>query len=93
MIVSLRTGERFGAGARAAEWDARYSERDGAMWRGPPNGRLVAEAADLTSGRALEIVGCGEGADAIWLAWRGWTVTGIELRFGRFPGAGGSRTG
>ncbi|MEA2703570.1 MAG: hypothetical protein QOD63_1515 [Actinomycetota bacterium] len=70
--------QRFGAAAQAAEWDARYSERDGAMWSGRPNGRLVAEVADLTPGRALDI-GCGEGADAIWLARRGWTVTAIDV--------------
>lgn len=70
--------ERFGAAAQAAEWDARYSERDRAMWSGRPNGRLVAEVADLVPGRALD-VGCGEGADAIWLAGRGWTVTAIDV--------------
>jgi SAM-dependent methyltransferase len=70
--------QRFGAAAKAVEWDARYSERDGAMWSGRPNGRLVAEIAGLTPGRALD-VGCGEGADAIWLARRGWTVTAIDI--------------
>ncbi len=69
--------QRFGA-TPAAEWDARYSERDGAMWSGRPNGRLVAEVADLAPGRALD-VGCGEGADAIWIARRGWTVTAIDI--------------
>ena len=70
--------ERFGAAGQAAEWDARYGERDGAMWSGRPNGRLVAEVSDLGPGRALDI-GCGEGADAIWLARRGWTVTAIDV--------------
>src|SRR6476661_40661 len=70
--------DRFGAAEQAAEWDARYGERDDAMWSGRPNGRLVAEVADLTPGRALD-VGCGEGADAIWLAQRGWTVTAIDI--------------
>jgi SAM-dependent methyltransferase len=70
--------QRFGAAALAAEWDARYSERDGAMWSGRPNGRLVADVAGLTPGRALD-VGCGEGADAIWLAGRGWTVTALDI--------------
>src|SRR5919106_4332544 len=70
--------QRFSGGPQAAEWDARYSERDGAMWSGRPNGRLVAEVADLTPGRALD-VGSGEGADAIWLARRGWTVTAIDI--------------
>jgi SAM-dependent methyltransferase len=70
--------EHLGAAERAAEWDARYRERDGALWSGRPNGRLVAEVAALTPGRALD-VGCGEGADAIWLAERGWTVTAIDI--------------
>jgi SAM-dependent methyltransferase len=63
---------------QATEWDARYRERGTAMWSGQPNGRLVAEVAALTPGRALD-VGCGEGADAIWLAQRGWTVTAIDV--------------
>jgi SAM-dependent methyltransferase len=67
-----------GAAAQAARWDARYRERAGAMWSGRPNGRLVAEVAGLSPGRALD-VGCGEGADAIWLARRGWTVTAIDV--------------
>ena len=70
--------QHFGAAAQAPEWDARYRERDGAMWSGRPNGRLVAEVASLAPGRALD-VGCGEGADAIWLAQRGWTVTAIDI--------------
>jgi SAM-dependent methyltransferase len=69
--------ERLGR-EQAAEWDARYSEGDGAMWSGRPNGRLVAEVGDIPPGRALD-VGCGEGADAIWLAKRGWTVTAIDV--------------
>jgi SAM-dependent methyltransferase len=70
--------ERSGAAAQAAEWDARYRERDRAMWSGRPNGRLLAEVAAVTPGAALD-VGCGEGADAIWLAQHGWTVTAIDV--------------
>ena len=78
MPEERRDEKRIGAPTRAAEWDARYRERDGAMWSGRPNGRLVFEVAGLTPGRAFD-VGSGEGADAIWLALRGWTVTGIEI--------------
>ena len=73
-----RDEQRFGTAAQAAEWDTRYSERDGAMWSGRPNGRLVAEVSEIRPGAALD-VGCGEGADAIWLARRGWTVTAVDI--------------
>ena len=60
-----------------AEWDRRYADRQ-QLWSGRPNGALVAEVADLPPGRALD-VGCGEGADAVWLARRGWDVTGLDV--------------
>jgi 2-polyprenyl-3-methyl-5-hydroxy-6-metoxy-1,4-benzoquinol methylase len=68
----------FAAVADAAEWDARSRERHGAMWSGRPNGRLVAEVAGLDPGTALD-VGCGEGADAIWLARGGWRLTAVDI--------------
>jgi SAM-dependent methyltransferase len=60
-----------------AEWDKRYADRE-QLWSGQPNGALVAEVAGLTPGRALD-VGCGEGADAVWLARGGWDVTALEV--------------
>ncbi|MCB1013569.1 MAG: class I SAM-dependent methyltransferase [Acidimicrobiales bacterium] len=69
---------RFAADRQAEEWDARYTEGEGTMWSGRPNGRVVAEVQGLEPGRALD-VGCGEGADAVWLASRGWTVTAIDV--------------
>lgn len=71
-------GEKHSGEGSPAEWNARYCERETAMWSGRPNGRLVAEVASRTAGRALD-VGCGEGADAIWLAQGGWTVTAIDI--------------
>jgi SAM-dependent methyltransferase len=59
------------------EWDGRYS-RAGRVWSGRPNGSLVAEIAGLDRGSALD-VGCGEGADAVWLAQRGWRVTALDV--------------
>jgi thioredoxin reductase len=58
-------------------WDAQYAARD-RKWSGDPNPHLVDVAAALTPGRALD-VGSGEGADALWLASRGWMVTGIDI--------------
>lgn len=58
-------------------WDAMYAER-AAVWSGEPNPQLVSEASSLSPGKALD-VGCGEGADAIWLAQRGWSVTAVDI--------------
>jgi len=58
-------------------WDELYRSRS-AVWSGNPNIQLVNEVSDLTPGSALD-VGCGEGADAIWLAERGWRVTAADI--------------
>jgi SAM-dependent methyltransferase len=58
-------------------WDDRYSSA-GRLWSGQPNPQLVAQTADLTPGEALD-AGCSEGADAIWLARQGWTVTAVDV--------------
>ena len=59
------------------DWDARYDE-EAQIWSGNPNQVLVDEVAALSPGTALD-VGCGEGADAIWLARQGWAVTAIDI--------------
>jgi SAM-dependent methyltransferase len=60
-----------------AEWDERYAST-AQMFSGRPNGALVTEVSGLQPGRALDI-GCGEGADAVWLAGRGWHVTALDV--------------
>ncbi|GAA1450062.1 class I SAM-dependent methyltransferase [Nocardiopsis tropica] len=61
----------------AQDWDEWYAGAP-AIWSGNPNRHLVAEAEGLAAGRALD-VGSGEGADAAWLAGRGWEVTAVDI--------------
>jgi SAM-dependent methyltransferase len=43
-----------------------------------PNPYLVSETSDLAPGTALD-AGCGEGAEAVWLASAGWQVTAVDI--------------
>ena len=61
----------------ASRWEERYASVE-QLWSGHPNDWLPELAADWPSGTVLEI-GCGEGADVLWLAERGWQVTGLDL--------------
>lgn len=70
-------GGSAGVGNSDAAWDERYAGT-GQVWSGQPNTVLVTEAARLTPGRVLD-VGCGEGADAVWLAGLGWEVTALDV--------------
>ena len=58
-------------------WEEHYGERD-RVWSGRVNVRLVEVVSTLEAGRALDL-GCGEGADACWLAERGWTVVAVDI--------------
>jgi SAM-dependent methyltransferase len=58
-------------------WDERYAGST-RVWSGQPNQRLVEQVAGLAPGRALD-VGCGEGADVVWLAEQGWLAAGVDV--------------
>jgi SAM-dependent methyltransferase len=58
-------------------WEQFYGERD-QVWSGRPNVVLVEEIEAMEPGTALDL-GCGEGADSIWLAGKGWQVTGADI--------------
>ena len=65
-------------GARErAMWNARYAEKE-FVWTATANRFLVAEAADLKPGRALDLA-AGEGRNAVWLAEQGWTALAVDF--------------
>jgi SAM-dependent methyltransferase len=59
------------------DWNARHGEA-GLLFGADPNRFLVAEVAELPPGRALDLA-CGSGRNAVWLAARGWKVTGVDF--------------
>jgi SAM-dependent methyltransferase len=61
-----------------ARWEQALREHGDRVAQRPPNRWLTAELADLEPGRALD-AGCGHGADALWLAARGWEVTAVDF--------------
>ncbi|WP_395309735.1 class I SAM-dependent methyltransferase [Mycobacterium sp. AMU20-3851] len=61
-----------------AEWDERYTAIVDRLPDYRPNATVVDEIGGRPPGRALDI-GCGTGADAVWLASQGWDVTAIDV--------------
>lgn len=60
-------------------WDRIWrGERAASMGTGEPNPHLIQQVGDLEPGTALE-AGCGAGAEAVWLAARGWQVTAADI--------------
>ena len=58
-------------------WDQRYRGRE-LVWTSEPNRFLVSETGSLAPARAIDLA-CGEGRNAVWLAERGWEVTGVDF--------------
>lgn len=63
------TGDEF--------WEAQYASTD-RMWSGRAYPALPEIVTGTAPGRSLD-VGCGEGADVLWLAGQGWDALGIDL--------------
>lgn len=59
------------------QWDERYGTEE-LIWKAEPNRFLVEELNALVPGKALDVA-CGEGRNAVWLASKGWRVTGADF--------------
>lgn len=60
--------------AVGATWDERYLVHG---WASDPDEELVELVSPLEPGEALDL-GCGTGRNSVWLAERGWRVTGVD---------------
>ena len=60
-------------------WDQIWTgERAGSMGTSEANPHLIQEVGGLAPGSAID-AGCGAGAETIWLATQGWTVTAADV--------------
>jgi SAM-dependent methyltransferase len=66
----------FRLGSRGYDW----MYRRGAPWESGPRSELVelVESGRITPGRAIDL-GCGAGADTVFLAGHGFDVIGVDL--------------
>ena len=92
-VISSQCGTAL-ACTRMEGWSARTgtasTARQGLLFGVEPNRFLVAEVDGLAPGRALDLA-CGAGRNAVWLAERGWTVTGVDFSDVALERRGGSR--
>ncbi len=71
-------GDRFDRDSWDRRWSAALRDNAHAVAQRPANAHLLAEAADLRPGSALD-AGAGHGAETLWLAARGWRVTAVDF--------------
>ena len=77
MHSGLVVGMSYSVSMDSTKWDDRYAETD-LVWGASPNAFLPPLVDGLGVGTALDVA-CGEGRNSLWLAERGWTVTGIDF--------------
>ena len=77
MTEHKRPARSVRPGFAREDWNARYAQKE-LLWTAEPNRLFAAEVAALGPGHALDVA-CGEGRNAVWLAERGWHVTGVDF--------------
>jgi SAM-dependent methyltransferase len=82
MTASARDGEGPRThGFDQDYWEEHWRRAHGAGEGSPPNPYLERELTGVVPGTALD-AGCGEGAEARWLAAHGWQVTAADISSG-----------
>jgi SAM-dependent methyltransferase len=62
----------------AEQWDARYRASAGGVWANEPPAVVREITEPLEPGYAVDVA-TGDGRTALWLAARGWAVTGVDF--------------
>ncbi len=70
-------GAPYGLDMDSHGWNTRYEEKE-LVWSAEPNLFLPPIVDELDVGSALDLA-CGEGRNSIWLARKGWSVTGVDF--------------
>jgi SAM-dependent methyltransferase len=72
------TNPSFDRDSWERRWEQALREHPDQVANRAPNEYLLAQIGDLRPGLALD-AGCGQGAEAIWLAAAGWRVTAVDF--------------
>lgn len=62
----------------AEQWDARYRASAGGVWANEPPAVVREITEPREAGSAIDVA-TGDGRTALWLAARGWAVTGVDF--------------
>lgn len=76
-LVSSNYSDNILLATEAKFWNRRYATQD-FIWTVDANQYLIAEAAELLPGIALDLA-AGEGRNAVWLAKLGWKVRAFDF--------------
>lgn len=61
----------------ADHWEQRYAGQE-RIWSGQVNTTLADVAGSFSPGTSIDL-GCGEGADVLWLTEQGWQAHGLDI--------------
>ena len=78
LIVLLLSSLAVAQGGKLRTFDAIYGDRNQTAFTTEPSAFLVSSIKDVKPGKALDVA-TGQGRNAVYLATKGWDVTGFDI--------------
>ena len=78
LVVLLLSSLAVAQGGKLRTFDAIYGDRNQTAFTTEPSAFLVSSIKDVKPGKALDVA-TGQGRNAVYLATKGWDVTGFDI--------------